>query len=183
MEFFEVLRKRRSIRNFKREKIPKEVVGLILKAAFLSPSSHNRRPWEFIVIDDKRILKQLSKAKPGVEPLAGASLAIAIIADERKSDVWLEDASIVAEHIHLATFALGLGSVWIQIMKRKTFEGEDSEEYVRKILGIPSHLRVPFIIAIGFPGEKKPPHGEEVFEWWKVHHNFYGRRWNGNIKS
>ncbi|MFA4662010.1 nitroreductase family protein [Pyrococcus kukulkanii] len=183
MEFFELLRKRRSIRRFKDEKIPRKIVELILKAAFLSPSSHNRRPWYFIVIDDREKLDLLSKAKPGANPLASAPLAIAIVGDPEKSDVWLEDCSIVAEHIHLATFAVGLGSVWIQIMNRKSFDGRDAEEYVREVLNVPKNLRVPFIIAIGFPAEEKKPHGKEVEEWWKVFHNEFGVAYGGSEES
>ncbi len=66
MEFFEVLRKRRSVRRFQDKPVPRELVERLLEAAFLSPpSSFNKRPWHFIVIDDREKLKALSKAKLG----------------------------------------------------------------------------------------------------------------------
>ncbi|AEH24570.1 nitroreductase family protein [Pyrococcus yayanosii] len=174
MEFFEVLRKRRSIRRFQDKEVPKELVKKLLEAAFLSPSSHNKRPWHFIVVDDREKLQKLSKAKPGAAGLATASLAIVITADESRSDVWIEDASIAAEHIHLAAVALGLGSFWIQIRNRMHGEGKTAEEYVRELLDIPENYRVLCIIGVGYPAENKPPHGEEVFEWEKVSYNRFG---------
>ncbi|ASJ07289.1 nitroreductase family protein [Thermococcus pacificus] len=175
MEFFEVLRRRRSVRRFQDKPVPEELVEKLLEAAFLSPSSFNKRPWHFIVVDDKEKLKALSKAKLGASGLATAPLAIVITADESRSDVWIEDASIAAEHIHLASFALGLSSFWVQIRNRVHSEDKTAEDYVRELLNIPENYRVLCIIGIGYPAEKKPPHGDEVFEWEKASKNEFGR--------
>ncbi|ASA77651.1 nitroreductase family protein [Thermococcus sp. 5-4] len=177
MELFDLLRKRRSIRRFQKKPVPRELVERLLEAAFLSPSSFNRRPWHFIVVDDREKLKALSKAKLGASGLATAPLAIVVTADESRSDVWVEDASIAAEHIQLAAFDLGLSSFWVQIRNRIHDEGKPAEDYVRGLLGIPSNYRVLCIIGVGYPAEKKPPHGDEVFEWEKVSHNSFGQPW------
>jgi len=176
MEFFEVLKKRRSIRRFQDKPVPREVVESLLEAAFLSPSSHNKRPWHFVVVDDKEKLEALSRAKLGASGLKTAPLAIVVAADESRSDVWIEDASIAAEHIHLASYALGVASFWVQIRKRMHDESKTAEEYVRELLGIPENYRVLCIIGVGYPGEKKGSHGDEVFEWEKVSHNEFGKR-------
>ena len=175
MEFFEVLRRRRSVRRFQDRPVPEELVKKLLEAAFLSPSSFNKRPWHFIVVDDGEKLKALSKAKLGASGLATAPLAIVVTADESRSDVWVEDASIAAEHIQLAAFDLGLSSFWVQIRNRMQGEGKTAEDYVRELLGIPKNYRVLCIIGVGYPAEKKPPRGEEVFEWEKVSRNEFGR--------
>ena len=176
MEFFEVLKKRRSIRRFQDKPVPREVVESLLEAAFLSPSSHNKRPWHFVVVDAKEKLEALSRAKLGASGLKTAPLAIVVAADESRSDVWIEDASIAAEHIHLASYALGVASFWVQIRKRMHDESKTAEEYVRELLGIPENYRVLCIIGVGYPGEKKGSHGDEVFEWEKVSHNEFGKR-------
>lgn len=176
MEFFEVLKKRRSIRRFQDKPVPRELVEKLLEAAFLSPSSHNKRPWHFIVVDDKEKLEALSRAKLGASGLKTAPLAIVVAADESRSDVWIEDASIAAEHIHLASYALGLASFWVQIRNRMHDETKTAEEYVRELLNIPENYRVLCIIGVGYPGEKKGSHGDEVFEWEKVSHNEFGKR-------
>ncbi|MCA6213791.1 NAD(P)H nitroreductase [Thermococcus bergensis] len=176
MEFFEVLKKRRSIRRFQDKPVPKELVEKLLEAAFLSPSSYNKRPWHFVVIDDKEKLEALSRAKLGASGLKTAPVAIVVTADESRSDVWIEDASIAAEHIQLAAFDLGLASFWVQIRNRMHDETKTAEEYVRELLGIPENYRVLCIIGMGYPAENKPPHGDEVFEWEKVSHNEFGKR-------
>ncbi len=107
VELFEVLRRRRSIRRFQEKELPREIIEKLLEAAFLSPSSYNKRPWHFIVVDERELLKKLSKAKLGASGLATASVGIVVTADESRSDVWIEDASIAAEHIQLAAVALG----------------------------------------------------------------------------
>lgn len=177
MEFFEVLRKRRSVRRFQDKPVPKKLVEKLLEAAFLSPSSFNKRPWHFIVVDDREKLLALSKAKLGASGLATAPLAIVITADESRSDVWVEDSSIAAEHIQLAAFDLGLSSFWVQIRNRMHDEGKTAEDYVRELLGIPENYRVLCIIGVGYPAEKKPPHGDEAFEWEKVSLNHFGEPW------
>lgn len=176
MEFFEVLKKRLSIRRFQDKPVPREVVESLLEAAFLSPSSYNKRPWHFVVVDDKEKLEALSRAKLGASGLKTAPVAIVVAADESRSDVWIEDASIAAEHIHLASYALGLASFWVQIRNRMHDEIKTAEEYVRELLNIPENYRVLCIVGVGYPGEKKGSHGDEVFEWEKVSHNEFGKR-------
>ncbi|WP_148882270.1 nitroreductase family protein [Thermococcus aciditolerans] len=177
MEFFEVLRKRRSVRRFQERPVPRKLVEKLLEAAFLSPSSFNKRPWHFIVVDDREKLLALSMAKLGASGLATAPVAIVVTADESRSDVWVEDASIAAEHIQLAAFDLGLSSFWVQIRNRMHDDKKTAEQYVRELLGIPENYRVLCIIGVGYPAEKKPPHGDEVFEWEKVSHNLFGEPW------
>ncbi|MCD6373824.1 MAG: nitroreductase family protein [Thermococcus sp.] len=176
MEFFEVLRKRRSVRRFQDKPVPREIIEKLLEAAFLSPSSFNKRPWHFIVVDEEEKLLALSKAKLGAAGLATAPLAIVVTADGSRSDVWVEDASIAAEHIQLAALDLGLGAFWVQIRNRMHDESKSAEDYVRELLKIPENYRVLCIIGVGYPAEKKEPHGKEVFEWGKVSHNEFGAK-------
>lgn len=172
----EILYKRRSIRSYKPEKIEEEKVQTLLKAALLSPTSHNSRPWEFIVVDDPEKLAQLAPAKRGSQHLKGAVLAIVVLADPEASDVWVEDTSIAAAILHLTAESLGLGSCWIQIRQRPHSETESAEDYVRRILGIPAGRMVDSIIAFGYPNETRRPHTEEELKALahKVHLNAYG---------
>lgn len=59
----------------------------------------------------KRKTPSTFKGKAHASGLATAPLAIVVTADESLSDVWIEDASIAAEHIQLAAFDLGLSAV------------------------------------------------------------------------
>ena len=117
--FIDLIKKRRSIRQFKDKAVEKEKTDLLIEAALRSPSSRSLNPWKFIVITDKSTLYELSCSKPhGASFLKNAALGIAIIADFEKSDVWIEDSSIASTYIQLAAESIGLKSCWIQIRKR-----------------------------------------------------------------
>jgi len=96
-------------------------------------------------------------------------VAVVVLADPAKSDVWVEYASIASLILQLEAEDLNLGSCWIQIRLRQTADGEDSEQYVRRQLGIPDALRVESIVAIGVKEEAKKPFEEEKLQWEKVH--------------
>ncbi|OEF96629.1 nitroreductase family protein [Desulfuribacillus alkaliarsenatis] len=175
-QIVELLKRRRSIRKFKQQPVDEEKKYQLLKAALYSPTSRNRRPWEFVVITDAAILEELSQARPhGSAFLKGAPLGIVVLGDEEKCDVWTEDTSIAAINIQLAAEAMGLGSCWIQIRKRDHNELLTAEKYVQKLLAIPDTLRVLSIIAIGHPEEQRPPYDEDVLQFEKVHRNQYGK--------
>lgn len=168
--FHELLKNRRSIRKYTEELLSSDDVKLILQAGLMSPSSKRTNGWEFVVVEDKEILKQLSQCKDfGAKLIAGASLAIIVLADPLKSDVWIEDASIASILMQLQAEDLGLGSCWVQIRERFGAEEKPADEYVRELLGIPLQMQVLSIIAIGKKDEVKKPFDEEKLQWEKVH--------------
>ena len=56
--------RRTSVRNYKTDRVPDDVVSALLHAAMSAPTGVNRQPWEFIVVDDRDRLKQLADALP-----------------------------------------------------------------------------------------------------------------------
>ena len=178
--FFPLIRKRCSIRKYKRKPIETEKLDLLIEAALLSPSSMGSNPWEFIVVTDQTVLEKLSKAKPyGATFLKDAPLAIVVCADPNKSSVWIEDASIAAVFIHLAAESMGLGSCWIQIRERMHSDVKRSDDYISELLDIPQHLKVEAMIAIGYPDEKKPPRSKKDLQYEKVFYGVYGEPYHG----
>lgn len=167
----ELLMKRRTIRKYKQDKVPDEIKNNLIKAALLSPSSRKINPWEFVLVDDELYLEKLSNSKRGATFLKNAPLGIVVLADETKSDVWVEDTSIATIIIQLTAESMGLGSCWIQIRNRMYNEKQTSEDYIRGILDIPENYRVEAIISVGFPDEEKEPHSEEDLQFEKVHIN------------
>jgi len=150
--------KRRSIRKFKDKKIETEKVKQLIQAALLPPSSHGRYPCRHIIVDDKKLLLQLSKSKlHGSAFIANAPLAIIVIADKMRSDAWVEDTSIASTYIMLIAEWMGLGCCWIKTRERKHSESKSSEEFIRETLGIPDHFGVLAILALGYPDETKSP--------------------------
>jgi nitroreductase len=172
--FLELVRNRRSIRRFASEARTAEEIKLLRETALRSPSSRNSNPWEFIFVQDHAALERLSRCKPhGAAFLAGAALGIVICADERKSDVWVEDCSVAAVMLQFAAQSAGLGSCWLQVRKRKTATGRSSEAHVRDILNIPEHIRVLAIIGIGHPAETPDPKSPEELLSDRIHSAFW----------
>ena len=126
----ELLKHRRSIRTFTDEPVSQENIDSLLKAALLAPSSMGKKPVECIVVRNKETIARLKTYKKhGTTPLGTAPLAIVVIADGQKSDVWVEDASIVSILIQLEAEKLGLGSTWIQLRRREGDSGPSEEAF------------------------------------------------------
>ncbi|AEV69456.1 nitroreductase family protein [Acetivibrio clariflavus] len=171
---YELLKSRRSIRKFQDREVEKDKMDILLKSALLAPSSRSRRPWEFIAVTDKELLKKLSKAREHSSSfIENAPLGIVVVADPEKCDVWIEDASIASIIIQLTAQSLGLGSCWIQIRERFHSGNLKAEDYVKEVLGIPSNYNVECMIAVGYPAEAKSAYSEDDLMYEKLHYNKY----------
>jgi nitroreductase len=153
----ETLRKRRSIRRYKYQPIAPETLDVLKEALLRSPSSREIRPWSFVLVQDRALLEELSRAKPhGAGFLKGAALGIVVCGDSTQSDVWVEDCAIAALIAHLTAASMGLGSCWIQIRQRHHDDRLTAEQYVQGLLSLPEHVRVLSIIAVGHAAEDLP---------------------------
>lgn len=169
--FIDLLRKRRSIRQFQQKPVEREKVDLLVEAILRAPSSRSLNPWEFVVVTDPRVIGDLAKAKAhGSSFMKHAPLAIVVCADPGKCDVWVEDCSIAALIAHLAATDLGLGSCWIQIRLRDHDGRLSAEEYVREKLGLQDNMVVEAIVAIGYPREETPGHPQSSLLYDRVRH-------------
>ena len=175
--FSDLIKNRRSMRKFTGEELSQDQVVTLLKAALMSPSSKRSNPWQFIVVDDKETLQQLSICKEmGASFLKEAALAIVVMADPLASDVWIEDAAIASLMIQLQAEDMGLGSCWIQVRERFTATGIPSGDFVHNVLDIPLQLQVLSIVAVGHKGMERKPFNEEHLQWEKVHLGKYGNQ-------
>ena len=173
--FSELIKNRRSMRKFTDEELTQDEVVALMKAALMSPSSKRSNSWQFVVVDDKEMLKELSHCKEQASSfIADAALAIVVMADPLASDVWIEDASIASIMIQLQAEDLGLGSCWVQLRERFAVSGISSNEYVHDVLDIPLQLQALSIIAIGHKGMERKPFNEDNLQWEKIHLNKYG---------
>lgn len=160
-EMIKLIMGRRSIRKFEPRPIEPEKVMTLLECAFAAPSSKNRKPCHFVLIDDKAMLEKIGSATPEVKMAAGAALGIAVCVDvpayERTSGLtdgtWMEDAAAAVENVLLAARALDLEGVWMQIVNRA-----ERETTVPHLLGIPEGVKLFSIALVGYPAEEKSPH-------------------------
>ncbi|MBE0582879.1 MAG: nitroreductase family protein [Desulfofustis sp.] len=157
--FIDLLRSRRSIRQFQKKPVEQEKIDLLIEAALRSPTSRGLNPWEFIFVTEPKILEKLAVAKAhGSSFVKNAALAVVVCAHPDKSDVWVEDTAIASIILHLAAADLGLGSCWIQIRRREHDAALSAEDYVKQLLGLEQSLMVEAMIAVGYPAETKAGH-------------------------
>lgn len=174
--FMDLLRRRRSTRRFTDRPIESEKLDLLVEAALRAPSSRGVNPWEFVVVTDRPTLARLAQAKEhGSSFLKDAPAGIVVCADSRKSDVWVEDASIATIIVHLAAASLGLGSCWIQVRERPHAPDRSAQDYVAEMLQLPPGVMVEAMVALGYPAEHKPGHPADALLWQQAHHGSFGR--------
>jgi len=175
MGIIELLQHRRSVRRFEHKPVEKEKIDRILQAALLSPSSKGTRPWEFVLVEDRRKLAELSECKPhGSSFLADAAFGVVVIADTKTATALVEDTSIASLVMQLASEEEGLGSCWIQVRGRGSDKAESAAAHVRQVLSIPDDYEVEAVIAGGYPAEKEGPYDLNQLLWDKVHKDRFG---------
>ncbi|MFK4784748.1 nitroreductase family protein [Fusobacterium sp. MFO224] len=147
----EAIFNRRSVRKYKDKPVEKEKVIKLLKAAMQAPSAGNQQPWEFIVVQEKDNLKELSKVSSFAKFVEDAAVAIVLLSDEERlkyPENWQQDMGAAAENILLEATDLGLGGVWLGVAPF-----EDREEHLKDMFLLNDNLRPYCVIALGYPVE------------------------------
>lgn len=174
MDILKTILARRSVRQYTDEPIPEEKLKAILYAGLAAASSKNRRPWEFVLVQDRAMLDRLCGCRPGAGNLLGkCSAAVVICADAEAVDVWVEDCASAMTQMHLAADALGVGSCWLQVRLRKAEDGRDTADVVRQALGIPAKYGVMAILALGMPASHPAPHTVDELLLEKIHREHF----------
>lgn len=168
-ETMQTIFNRKSVRNFAKSTISKETAELLVKAGMAAPSARDRRPWEFIIINDKTVIKRLSDALPYAKMAADAGQGIVVAADVGKEAgsrdlLWVMDCSAAAQNILLSAESLGLGAVWTAV-----YPYPERLKPVIEILELPSNIIPLAFIPIGKPTGKDRP--KEKFDKTKIHWN------------
>ncbi|MGL5346284.1 MAG: nitroreductase family protein [Peptostreptococcaceae bacterium] len=165
----DVIKKRCSIRIYTEQKIEESKITELLKAAMQAPSSKNSQPWEFIVVDDKDILKKLSKSQHRAKHIEHAPICVAVLGNRQrflKPGKWMQDLGACTQNILLEATNQGLASCWVG-----TFPKTKVVNKVREALNLPDEL-VPYaLIPIGYSEEKFEY--KDRFDKNKIHRNKY----------
>lgn len=167
MDLQDALLNRRSIRKYKDQKISKDDLNSILKAAMYAPSAMNLQAWQFILIDDKNILIETIKSIPYAEMLKQSAAAILVCGDSavEKNESWLiQNCSAAIQNILLSAHGLGIGSCWIAIHGM-----DDVYKNIKDQFGLPENIVPVSLISLGYPDETVIT--EERFNEEKIHYN------------
>ena len=136
-----------SIRAFKHEAIPPNVLRRILEAGRHTPTAHNVQPWHFIVVSDPETKEQLSITG---KFLQNAALILVGCGDPEDSPKWYWlEVGISLQSMVVAAWMQGIGSCWV--------DAGPNEERVKAILGIPRRFKVVALVALGYPAETPRP--------------------------
>lgn len=167
----DAIRTRRSIRHFETDRaLPPEAVQLIMEAGLRAPSSRNGHSTQFVLIEDRETLLQLSYMREeGCDPLRQAPLGVVVLGSPMECESWIADASLSAGYMQLEAWELGIGSCWCAAHGQFTGNGQNAEEYVRNVLDIPYQLEVLCILAFGYPREMVPERPLEELRWEQIH--------------
>lgn len=139
----EIIKSRRSIRNYKKEKIKDEDILKILEAGRWAPSASNNQPWRFIVVKDQELIKKIGDACKilTINSFVENSPLIVIIYSEKKHR-WVDlDCGMCAQNMMLEAHSLGIGSCFI---------GAYRENKIKDIVNLPREFNIVGLITFGY---------------------------------
>jgi nitroreductase len=148
MDVYEAMKTRRSIRAFAPRAVEDEKLERILEAVRLAPSARNVQEWRFVIVRDRAVRERLAFEAAAQPFMAQASVLIACCAETDGrimrcgQPAYVIDVAIAVDHLTLAAVREGLGTCWI---------GSFDEGMVKRILGIPSAIRVVQLMPLGYP--------------------------------
>ena len=145
---------RRSIRSYKSDPVPAEILDQLIRAGMSAPSAWNEQIWHFVVITDRQKLDMIPRFHRYAQMLKSAPAAILVCGDislEKEKGFWYQDCAAAAENILVAANMLGLGGVWVGIYPIK-----ERIQKISALFKLPKNI-VPFCItSLGYPDEGKP---------------------------
>lgn len=170
---YRIVTERRTIRCFKQDKIPDEILKKLINAGRLAPSGFNFQPIEYIIVNNEALVNEVFKnltkwagyitpkgnPKEGEKPTA---YIIVLVAKDNKPTT-ANDVGAAIENILLTAWEEGIGACWMGLI---------NIESLREIFKIPDDFLIDCVIALGYKGEN--PVVEEYkdsVKYWKDNNN------------
>ena len=144
MEVWDALRTRLTVRQFKPDPVPDEIVTKLLQVGLWSPSSRNRQPWHFVVIQDRETLRKIGSITTYGPFLADAPMAIAIGMDSRTADRPDLDSGRALQQMEVLAWSEGMGTCFV------AFHEPDQNRAAKDIIGMPDHIELITIMPFGY---------------------------------
>ena len=127
---------RRSIRKYKPDMLPREIIDQIIEAGLYAPSGMNTQNTVIIAITDQDTRDRLSRANAAVmgsdrDPFYGAPVVLVVLAEKGRR-TYIHDGALVMGNLMLAAHALGVGSCWIH-RAQETFDQPEWKEFLASL--------------------------------------------------
>ncbi|MBU3170489.1 nitroreductase family protein [Clostridium estertheticum] len=166
----EAIFNRRSIRKYEDRPIEKEKIEKLLRAAMQAPSAANQQPWEFLVIEDKEILKKLSEVSPYSKMVRTSAVTFVLLS--RKDGLLApgcvpQDMGAASENLLLQAVELGLGAVWLGVASI-----DERMSYIKDLFNLPDNIEAFALIPVGYPDGQQNKFVDR-FDKARVHYESY----------
>lgn len=163
MDVKDAIKARRSIRRFKEEEIPNDVITELTEAANLAPSGTNAQPTRLFFIRNENLKQKLEEEGAFDQDFVHKAPLIIIFCGDpssyktanftklligREEKRTLRDVTIASSFVVLRATELGLSTCWVGLIK---------PEVIKKVLDIPEDYMIPFVLCVGKPDEKPGP--------------------------
>ncbi|MDP4180384.1 MAG: nitroreductase family protein [Bacillota bacterium] len=174
MDIFDIIKKRVSVRAYKKDPIDIDTVRRLIEYACMAPSWGNKQCWRFIIVDsnvEKNLLGKASGQPIIAQACIDAPYVVALCANTKESGVkngveyYAFDSALAMENLVLAAEAEGLATCIV---------GWFDEKVVKGILNIPKDIKVLAFTPLGFSGEIPKPSTRKKLEQ-VVYYNSWGK--------
>ena len=163
MDVYQCIKSRRTVRDYKPDPIPQELVRKILQAGRWAPSSSNTQKWHFIAIQNRDTLAALGKIATHGPFIGQAPLTIAVVMDEAPRPQL--DAGRALQQMELMAWSEGVGMCFVGVREA------DQQHAVKELLGIPEGMELITLLPFGYRAEVSKGPGtprkaiEEIVHW------------------
>jgi nitroreductase len=159
-KFIDLVKRRRSIRAYRIDPVPRDMIESCIEAVRYAPSASNTQGWRFFIAEGEfkdRLVREAMRGIVVPNRFAIEAPVIVVLAVKlsvithrlgariKNTRYHLIDAGIAGEHFVLQAAELGLGTCWIGWFNKKA---------VRRLLGISAGWDIPALITLGFPAEE-----------------------------
>ena len=153
MEVFECMRTRSSVKSYKSEQVPKELIDKIIEAGLSAPSGLNMQSPIILAVTNKQVRDEFSKLNAGKDPFFRAdpfynAPCVLIVLAKKDVPFRVYDGSLVMENMMLAAHEEGIGSCWVGVF---------SSDEVKAALDLPQELVVTALMPMGYPAADASP--------------------------
>lgn len=168
-DIFDVIKSRRSIRNYKFDMIPKDIIDTIIEAGTYAATGMNKQSPIIVAVTNKEIRDKISKVnaqiggwKENFDPFYGAPVILIVLAKKSWANR-VYDGSLVLGNMMLAAHALGVGSCWIHRAKEE-FEIDEWKDWLTSI-GVEGEYEGIGHLALGYTDGEYPKTPDRKDNW------------------
>jgi len=146
METWDAITARRNVREFTDRVISDADLERVLEAGRIAPSSQNHQPWDFVLVTDREMLRQLCRVWRGGGHIANAAAAVAVVIPDEEEPRARErnrfDIGQATMQMMIAAADRGIGSGHSAV---------GDQDLARSLLNVPEDKLVAFVIDLGYP--------------------------------